>query len=107
MTTFTVRIYPPLNESLDKVSEQTGIAKSSLILYALNDQLRLQKHFEGVDFDSLSVRSDESVRFTLRMPESLKTLLQEASIQNGISVNQLINECVNHFRIQYWSAYSN
>lgn len=107
MATITVRIYPPLNDSLNVVSEQTGIPKSSLILYALNDQLRLKKNFEGLDYDQISGKADESIRFTLRLPDSLKELLQEASAANNISTNQLINECVNHFRMLYWMSYSN
>ncbi|MDO4438581.1 MAG: ribbon-helix-helix domain-containing protein [Eubacteriales bacterium] len=106
MATITVRIYPALYESLNTVSEQTGIPKSSLILYALNDQLRLKNNFEELDYSPVSGKSDDSIRFTLRLPDSLKELLQTASAANNISTNQLINECVNHFKVLYWQAYA-
>lgn len=103
MATITVRIYPPLNDSLEKVSFQTGIPKSSLILYALNDTLRKNKTIEGLDYDPDSKR--EPIRFTLRMPDHLKLLLEETANENDISVNSLVNRSVYLFYILHWSSY--
>lgn len=103
MANTTVRIPPILNDNLEKVSYQTGIPKSSLILYALNDRLRLNKSFQG--FEYIPIDTDNSIRFTLRMPDHLKALLQEKSLENNISTNQLINECVYHFYVLYWQEY--
>ncbi|HBG7355540.1 TPA: toxin-antitoxin system HicB family antitoxin [Clostridioides difficile] len=103
MATITARIFPPLNESLEKVSFQTGIPKSSLILYALNDTLRKNNSIEGLEY--ISDKNEENIRFTLRMPEHLKLLLEKAAKNNNISVNALVNHCIHLFYVLHWSSY--
>ncbi|HBF6217480.1 hypothetical protein ACP3UY_16535 [Clostridioides difficile] len=103
MTTITARIFIPLNESLDKISFQTGIPKSSLILYALNDILRKDETVEGLE--CVSDKTEENIRFTLRMPEHLKSLLEQTAKDNKISVNTLVNHCIYLFYVLHWSSY--
>ncbi|EGT4600658.1 hypothetical protein DFW26_14520 [Clostridioides difficile] len=103
MTTITARIFIPLNETLEKISFQTGIPKSSLILYALNDTLRKNEIIEGLE--CVTDKNEENVRFTLRMPEHLKLLLENIAKDNDISVNTLVNHCIHLFYVLHWSSY--
>ncbi|HBG5343829.1 TPA: hypothetical protein KQG29_001188 [Clostridioides difficile] len=103
MATITARIFPPLNESLEKVSFQTGIPKSSLILYALNDTLRKNNSIEGLEY--IPDKNEENIRFTLRMPEHLKFLLEKTAKDNNVSVNALVNHCIRLFYVLHWSSY--
>lgn len=102
MATITTRIYPQLNENLEDVSFQTGIPKSSLILYAVNETLRKNNKVE--EFECISDK--ENIRFTLRMPEHLKLLLEETSKDTNISINSLINSCVHSFYVLNWTSYT-
>ncbi|VIB52557.1 Ribbon-helix-helix protein, copG family [Clostridioides difficile] len=102
MTTITVRIYTPLNENLEKISYQTGILKSSLILYAINDIIRNSKVNE---LQSISYKSDDTVRSTLRIPGVLKELLEKTAKENNLSINSLINNAVHSFCISHWLIY--
>ncbi|MDI7818412.1 hypothetical protein QMM58_18805 [Clostridioides difficile] len=103
MTTITARIFIPLNETLEKISFQTGIPKSSLILYALNDTLRKNEIIE--ELECVTDKNEENVRFTLRMPEHLKLLLENIAKDNNISVNTLVNHCIYLFYVLHWSSY--
>ena len=102
MTTITVRIYTPLNENLEKISCETGILKSSLILYAINDIIRNSKVNE---LKSVSYKSEDSVRPTLRIPVVLKELLEKTAKENNLSINSLINNAVHSFCISDWLIY--
>lgn len=106
MSTLTTRVYKPLNEALEKVSNMTGIIKSNLILYAINDRLQFYDDFKGLEYRSLDTDVDSCVRFTLRIPEHLKKLLQETAKSNNISMTSLINECIYSVNAIYWSNYS-
>ena len=102
MATVTVRLIGGLNKSLETVSEQTGIPKASLILYAQNDRLRI-----GIELDAdlFQTKGAEPVRFTLRMPDSLKKLLEDAASESKVSVNWAVNVCVYQFNQLFWKSY--
>lgn len=102
----TVRIYTPLDKHLEIVSFQTGIPKSSLILYAVNHYLRSGYSIEELDYIGVDGKPTETKRFTLRMPEHLKQLIDTAAKKAGVSLNGLINQCVYHLSITSWSGYS-
>ena len=103
MTTITVRIYDMLNDKLDKISLNSGIPKSSLILFGLNICLRNPSYkFQGLNYislDNVDISNDtnKSVRFTLKLPDEIKQALKEISKSNNISINSMINESVRHF----------
>ena len=104
MASMTIRLYPQLSSCLDRVSEQTGILRSSLILYALNDQLRLNKIIEN---DRLTAApADQSIRIALRLPDALKKLLADVAAENQMSANHLVNYCIYMCDLSYWSRYS-
>lgn len=103
MATFTTRLPMDINNQLEKVSYQTGIPKSSLILYAINDCLRLRNDMEGVKLVGFS--DDNLVRFTLRMPDNLKVKLEEVSQKNNTSINSLVLAYVVFFNDLYWKFY--
>ncbi len=102
MATLTVRILGDLNKVLDELSEKTGILKSSLILYALNDRLRRGNFPKG---DLFTVTGQVPVRITLRLPDALKELLEAAAKANDVSVNFMVNKCIYDVNLLYWRTY--
>ncbi|WAW15246.1 ribbon-helix-helix domain-containing protein [Peptostreptococcus equinus] len=102
MDNITTRIPIDINENLEKVSQQTGIPKSSLILYAINDCLRLRKDIDMPKFD---FSNEDFVRFTLRMPEHLKKELAITASERNTSINSLIVAYVDLFDLLYWDCY--
>lgn len=104
MAAITARIHPKLNSYLETVAEQTGIPKTSLILYALNDQLR-RENFKISDL--YLTRTDQpEIRFTLRMPDNLKLLLEHTAEKEKCSINFLVNLCIYNVHLLFWSAYN-
>lgn len=103
MATLTVRILGNLNQKLDQLAEETGILKSSLILYALNDRLRTPVPMDELSL--FSVKGMEPVRITLRLPDALKERLEEVAKENDISVNFLVNYYVQMVQQIYWAWY--
>ena len=102
MTTITIRILGDLDERLNQLSRETGILKSSLILYALNERLRDDSYSDGSIF---TTDSSKWVRMTLRLPQPLKARAEQMAQANGTSVNMLINHCVYLQNMLFWSAY--
>ena len=103
MATITIRILSHLDKALNTLSEETGILKSSLILYSINDCLRLGRMD---NFAEIHPSAKESlVRMTLRIPDDLKTLVETVAKKHRISANTLINNCIFETEGIYWSAY--
>lgn len=103
MATMTIRILSHLDRTLNKLSAETGILKSSLILYAINDRLRFGSQSDYLEIHPTAEQN--LVRVTLRLPDELKTLVETIAKKNNISANTLINNCIDSTDGIYWSAY--
>lgn len=96
MAILTVRLLPTINTYLEKMSEDTGIPKSSLILFAVHHIC-----FHNMSLSLPKGVPEPSIRFSLRMPDHVKEdVLAHANARN-MSVNAFINACV-HFAIVVW-----
>lgn len=105
MATITVRIHPMVNEWLETVSSQTGLTKSAIILYSMNDTLRRDRG--TLDLQKVQiVAKGKPIRFTLRMPISLKALAERRAKEADITVNSLVTYCLYRAWTLYWSSYS-
>lgn len=107
MATITIRVHPYFNEWLEKISSQTGLTKTAIIIYAMNDTLRRdngKNPLEAVEI--VSNKEETPVRFTLRMPESLKNLAFRRAKESGLTMNALVTYCIYRAKTLYWSDYS-
>lgn len=91
MMSLTIRLIADINESLDQIAQETGIVKTSFILYILNQQLNCDSIRVKT---SLTFRGQQIVRTTLRLPDALRVKLESAAEENHISVNQFVNQCL-------------
>lgn len=105
MASMTVRIHPYFNDWLEKISAQTGLTKSAIILYAMNDVLRGGKGKDKLEGVQVFIKGDP-IRFTLRMPDSLKALAERRAKESGLTMNALVTYCLYQMKVLYWSDYS-
>ena len=101
MATITIRLMSSLNEDLNRLSEETGILKSSLILYAINENLRLRINPDIGEIHP----SANLVRMTLRIPDNLKSLLEAYAKSKNVSANTLVNNFVYIQSGVIWDSY--
>ena len=100
MVAFTVRLIPSIDQELDIISEHTGVVKTSLILFALNDILRRNQPIK--ETIGISLKESEPFRKSVRFPDPLKVLLEHRSAKEGISANTFINSAIHQVNRDYW-----
>jgi len=99
MVTFTIRFSPALERELDFISEITGVVKTSLILFALNDVLRGGK---PIRTDLALPGSPEPSRKSIRFPDGLKPMIESRCQEEGMSANSLVSTVVHQVNQEYW-----
>lgn len=99
MITFTIRFSPSLEQELDSISEITGVVKTSLILFALNDVLRGRKPIRK---DAVIPSSPEPSRKSIRFPDELKMMVEARCREEGMSANSLVSTIVHQVDQEYW-----
>jgi len=94
----TVRLLPAINEHLERLAEDTGIPKASLILFAIH---HICLHNMPVALpDNVSA---PSVRFSLRMPDHVKKNVVEHAKAREMSTNTFINAAIFHVSTVWWN----
>lgn len=81
MISLTIRLIADINESLNRIVQETGIVKASFILYILNQKLNCDSIRVKT---SLSFRGQQIVRTTLRLPDALRVKLESAAEESHI-----------------------
>lgn len=88
---FTLRIDKDINSNLDKISVDTSISKSNLILFAMFTLI-------NKDFDiTNNYPSNSLIRTGIRIPIRLNEILDDKIKKLNISKNSYINSLLNEF----------
>lgn len=90
MVIITVRIPSDLNTQLEQIADRIGVPKTALIILGINYVIYRKVNFSDINTDSLG---SESVRFSLRLPEHLKLLLDQQVQERVSSINSYIVDC--------------
>lgn len=100
MVSITFRTSPEINNKLNYISEVSGIPKSSLILYATNEFLRLKKIpcSKHTNFNS-------SIRTSLRISDDVNKLISEVSKKYKLNRNEILNYIVDYYIKNNWIHY--
>ncbi|WP_064609363.1 hypothetical protein [Streptobacillus moniliformis] len=92
---FTLRLNENINNSLDKISKDTSISKSNLILFAL---FTLTNKHDKFDY---YYSSDNFIRTGIRLPIRLNKILDnkvsELATSKNLYINSLLREFINSF----------
>lgn len=96
----TFRTSPEINDRLNIISEISGIPKAGLILYAVNEYLRLGKELDIKHTEYIS-----SVRTSIRISDDINSLLVNSANRLNLNKNGIMNFIVSYYIDNVWSYY--
>ncbi|WP_068449225.1 hypothetical protein [Caviibacter abscessus] len=92
---FTLRLNKNINDALDKISQDTSISKSNLILFALFTMVDKHNNFDYYYSQDEFIRT--GIRLPIRLNKIIDNKINELTTSKNLYINSLLREFISSF----------